>query len=211
MKYPWLILLSIATAGLIVLGFFAIQLTPVRAPREAADAVVPLTQPSATFVNPSRGPASAPVTIVAFGDFQCAACAQLAQALDQVLADRPDVRVVWKDAPDEASHPFSSLAAVAAHCADRQGRFWEYHDRLFARQAFLSEGTFVPLAREIGLDEASFTACFDGKETLPIVRKDFDEARALSLTAIPTMFIGGTRVEGAPSLEELIRYVDQAK
>lgn len=212
MRPYWLALLCFAAVGAIVLTFFVIRVRPAERPAADANSQIPtpLSLPTVTFVNPVRGVAGAAVTVVQFSDFQCAACAQLAKNLSSLLSSRADVRVVWKDLPDEGAHPMAVPAAVAAHCADRQGEFWEYHDALFARQAALSPETFTRIAGDLELDTTAFQGCVDAQDTLAIVRKDFDEARALGLTSTPTLFVGDTKAVGAPSLDELNRYVEDA-
>jgi len=85
--------------------------------------------------DPSIGPASAPVTLIEFSDFQCPFCQRVAPTLKQVKQKYGDkVRVVWKDFPLTQIHPQAFKASEAAHCAAEQGKFWEYHDRLFANQ-----------------------------------------------------------------------------
>lgn len=210
MRPYWLAMLSIAALSAMVLGFFAMRVRPAERPSPNASSQMPTPNalPTVTFVNPSRGAADAKVTIVAFSDFQCAACAQLATSLSALIASRADVRVVWKDLPDEGAHPMAVPAAVAAHCADGQGKFWAYHDELFARQAALSPETFARIAGDLGLNPGPFQACVGAQETLPLVRKDFAEAQALGLTATPTLFVGDTKVVGVPTAEELNRYVE---
>ncbi|TAK03989.1 hypothetical protein EPO34_02405 [Patescibacteria group bacterium] len=211
MKYPWLVMLSFAAVGAIVLGFYAIRLEPIRKQAPSSTPVTtPLTTPTITFVDPSRGPTSAKVTIVEFADFQCEPCAATAKALAELMAVRTDIRVVWKNLPSE-SHALALPAAVASLCADRQGKFWEYHDALFAERASLSFERLRDIAFDLKLDQAAFASCLDAQETLPLVRRNVEEAQALGLTASPTLFIGSERVVGAVTLEELERYVDETR
>ena len=213
MPRPWLTFLSIGTVSAIVLVFFFLRLQPVRAPRDDADDAgtpVELEQPTVTFVNPSRGPAGARVTIVTFGDFQCDACKTLATNLETVMRSFPDdVRIVWKDMPNEEAHPLATKAAIAAHCADRQGKFWEYHDELFARQSYLSEEEFVTIAADLALDASAFSRCTENNDTLAVVRKDFEEGQALNILATPTVFFGTESYAGALTAEELTGLIQQ--
>lgn len=132
-------------------------------------------------------------------------------SLEAILKTYPDqVRLVWKDLPNESAHPLATPAAIAAHCADRQGAFWEYHDALFARQSVLSEAVFTQIAQEIGLDTEKFQNCHDSRDTLPIVKKDYEEALALGLTATPTLFVGEEVFVGAVTLADLQEAVENA-
>jgi protein-disulfide isomerase len=215
MPRPWLAFLSIGTIGLIVFIFYILRLQPVKAPSfelENTDTVTTLTAPVVTFVNPAKGSATPKVTIVEYGDFECEPCKQNADAIDVVLRTYPDdIRVVWKDMPNESTHPVSTPAAIAAHCADRQGKFWEYHDALFAQQSVLDDSVFFPIALAIGLNTESFSSCYNARDTLPIVKRDFDEGLALGILATPTTYINDTPYVGALTADELIRYVEQAK
>lgn len=213
MPRPWLAFLSIGTIGVIVVVFFFLRLQPVRAPGggdDESEALSDLEAPTVTFVNPSRGPADARVTVVTFGDFQCDACKTLAANLETVMRSFPDdVRIVWKDMPNEEAHPLATKAAIAAHCADRQGKFWEFHDALFERQSYLSEEEFVTIASDVGLDAGSFSRCTENNDTLAIVRKDFEEGQALNILATPTTFIGTDSYAGALEVEELTGLIQQ--
>src|SRR4029079_8656742 len=88
--------------------------------------------------DPPIGPASAPVTLIEFSDFQCPFCQRVAPTLKQIRATYGDrVRIVWKDFPLTQIHPQACDAAQAGNCAQEQGKFWEFHDQLFANQAAL--------------------------------------------------------------------------
>lgn len=213
MPRSWLIFLSIGTISVIVLGFFYLRLQPVRPAQddeEDAGTLAELEEPTVTFVNPSRGPADAKVAIVTFGDFECDACKTLATNLETVMRSFPDdVRIVWKDMPNEEAHPLATKAAIAAHCADRQGTFWEFHDALFERQSYLSEEEIAAIAVNVGLDATSFSRCVENNDTLAIVRKDFEEGQALHILATPTIFIGTESYAGALTVEELTGLIQQ--
>jgi protein-disulfide isomerase len=210
MPRPWLTFLTIGTISVIVLVFYSLRLKPVRAPQTETKTIEPgsMSEPTVTFVNPSRGAADAKVTIVEFGDFECDACKELAANLEVALRTFPDdLRVVWKDMPNEDAHPLATPAAIAAHCADRQGKFWEYHDQLFERQSYLSEDEFAKIAVELSLDTEAWQKCYDARDTLPIVRKDFEEGLALGLVATPTIYIGAESRTGALSVEQLTQLI----
>jgi Thioredoxin len=105
--------------------------------RAATNVVVLLTPPREAITvaqnEPSAGRADAPVQIVTYSDFQCPFCARVGATVKKVQETYGDrVRVVFRDFPLSSIHPRATAAAVAARCAYEQGRFWEYHDRLFA-------------------------------------------------------------------------------
>jgi len=165
---------------------------------------VAIEEPFVTFVDPSRGPANAKLTIVEFGDHACPYCKATQEDVDRLLEEHPgDVRFVWKSAPSPL-HPGADTAAQAALCAGRQGKFWEFHEGLFANPGFLDESSMVILATELDLDITAFGECLSSDETLPLVERTVTEARALGLTSIPTIFINGVRYEGALTYEQLL-------
>ncbi|NQV90196.1 thioredoxin domain-containing protein [Candidatus Uhrbacteria bacterium] len=209
MQHRWLSLLSITFLGLIVFIFFWYRIQPIEIPQITQDIEVgSLTEPTITFVNPSKGASNPTITIVEFGDFECTACNTLATALTVALKTFPqDLRVVWKDLPNESAHPLATPAAMAAHCADQQGAFWAYHDILFSRQAYLTESQLPQIAEEIGLDVKKFTSCFDSQETLPIIKKDYQEGLALGITSTPTFFIEDKMYVGAIETNDLLELI----
>ncbi|MBI4592321.1 thioredoxin domain-containing protein [Candidatus Uhrbacteria bacterium] len=213
MEHRWLWFLSIAALGLMVFIFFWFWNQPIEIPiPEAASPTDTMTQPTITFVNPSKGAETPTVTVVEFGDFECEACRTLAASLEILVRTFPDdVLVVWKDMPNESTHELATPTAIAAHCADRQGMFWQYHDALFERQPYLSETQFTQIATDIGLDVEKFQTCYDARDTLPIVKKDYEEGLALGITSTPTLYIGDQTLVGAVTTQDLIDLVAAMK
>lgn len=209
MQHRWLAFLSIAALGLMVFIFFWFRVQPIEVVIPEPDIEVgSLTQPTVTFVNPTKGAEAPRVIVVEFGDFQCAACVTLDDSMEVLLKTYPnDVRIVWKDMPNESAHPLATPAAIAAHCADRQGAFWEYHDALFDRQSYLSESQFTQIATDLGLNVGKFQTCYDERDTLPIVKKDYEEGLALGITSTPTLYIGDQVFVGAISTQDLVELV----
>lgn len=209
MQHRWLAFLSIAALGLMVFVFFWFRNQPIEVViPEPEIEVGSLTQPTVTFVNPAKGAETPTVTIIEFGDFQCAACATLDDSLEVLVKTYPDdVRIVWKDMPNESAHELATPAAIAAHCADRQGMFWEYHDSLFDRQSVLNEAQFTQIATDIGLNVGKFQTCYDERDTLPIVKKDYNEGLALGITSTPTLYVGDQVFVGAVSTQDLLDLV----
>ncbi|MBI4599247.1 thioredoxin domain-containing protein [Candidatus Uhrbacteria bacterium] len=212
MQHRWLTLFSIGFLAVIVFALFFLRLQPVR-PRFAQTAqpteTAVTTEPSVHVRNPAKGAKEPRVTLVEFGDFQCMPCKDMAESIDVLLRTIPEVRMVWKNMPNESAHPLATPTAIAAHCAADQGKFWDYHDALYAQQATLSESLFPSLAKELGLDMKRFEQCYANRDPLPLIKKDFEEALALQLSATPTIFIGEERIVGLASAEELITAVRQ--
>jgi len=155
----------------------------------------------------SRGSATAPVTIVEFSDFECGHCAAFHESLDDVLPRLGQtVRVVFRHFPLDSScnpkvsgqlHPQACLAAVASECAADQGKFWQYHDLLFANQQQLSRQFLIGYAQRLGLDVARFTECLGSAAARERVERDAREGDHLGIDSTPTVFINGRTVKGA--------------
>jgi len=158
---------------------------------------------------PAMGPASAPVHLVAFSDFQCPYCAQSAPLMRQIAARYGDkVRIVFRDFPLPI-HPQAPKAAEAARCANAQGKFWDYHDRLFANQQALSDGDLKRYAQDLGLDAAGFGTCLDTGAFAGAVQADLTEGRSYGIGSTPTFFINGRLLSGAVPLEVFSRVIDE--
>ena len=137
------------------------------------------------------------VEIVEFSDFQCPACGvayQQAKVFMQTAGD--SVRFVYKHYPIAQLHPFAFKAAEASECAADQGKFWEYHDRLFENQQALQSGNLITYAQRLGLATATFTACLNSGVMAVRVIEDMAEADRLGVGATPTFFINGRKIEG---------------
>jgi protein-disulfide isomerase len=152
---------------------------------------------------PSRGPDDAPVTIVAFADFECPysqlVTSTLARALDDYAGK---VRLVSRQFP-LWSHPKAQKAAEASLCAADQGKFWELHDRMYADQGRLAVEDLEAAARELGLDGARFHACLDGGEKLGAVEADVNAGNMAGVQGTPTLFVNGVYLSGAVSYAKL--------
>jgi protein-disulfide isomerase/uncharacterized membrane protein len=155
---------------------------------------------------PSKGRADAPVTIVEFSDFQCPACGQAFHDLHDLLQKRTDVRLVFRNFPLDSScneavtrtiHPDACQAAVAAECAARQSRFWEYHDLLFENQRVMDRDSLFRYAREVGLDIPTFRTCLDDPAMRAPIADDVRAGIAAGIVSTPTLFINGRRIDGA--------------
>jgi protein-disulfide isomerase len=145
-----------------------------------------------------RGPASAPLTIVEFGDFECSFCGE-ATGVVRDLRERfgDDLRYVFRHLPLHDVHPHAGLAAQAAEAAASQGRFWEMHDLLFQNQGQLEFEDLVGHAGALGLDVERFARELAEGQYDERVREDAASAEASGARGTPTFFIGDTRHVGA--------------
>ncbi len=158
---------------------------------------------------PSRGPASAPVTIVEFSDFQCPYCVRAEETVKQVLAAYPDkVKLYYRDFP-LPFHPNAEKAAEASHCAQDQGKYWEMHDKLFASQAKLEVADLKGYARELGLDGAKFDKCLESGEKAKLVEGHKKAGDDAGVSGTPAFFINGRPLSGAQPFDAFKSIVDQ--
>lgn len=142
---------------------------------------------------PIKGPGNAPVTITVFSDFECAFCARLPKILDQVAAEYPgEVRIAFKHYPLR-NHQFALPAATAAVAAQQQGKFWEFHDRLFLHFNELDEARIDKIVKDLGLDAARFQKDRNDDRTLNIIETDRQEGYQAGVTGTPAMFINGKK------------------
>ncbi|MFH1890238.1 MAG: thioredoxin domain-containing protein [Candidatus Kuenenbacteria bacterium] len=153
--------------------------------------------------DPIRGDAMAKLVILEFGDFECAYCLQIQESLINILADfEGQVKFVWKDFPNP-SHLQARIAALAARCADEQGKFWEFHDYLFTNQDELSRELYNKIALELDLDLKQFNSCLDSQKYIEKVGQGLVDGQKLGVDATPYLFIGNSIVDFAASEEEL--------
>lgn len=171
---------------------------------------VPITTLDAKATDPILGKRSAAITLFVFSDFGCDHCATMASVLNQLVERNKNVRVIWKDAPITQFPNPSAPAHLAARCAQRQNKFWEYHDQLFANQQQLTEATFLRIAQELKLKEELFKTCFAEKKLQPLIDANLELARALPIDGTPYFVIDDERFSGIRTLEFLEDAVKRA-
>lgn len=174
--------------------------------------------------DPMRGDPDAPITIVEFSDFQCPFCARFhVQTLPLLLEEYIDegkVNLVYRDFPIQSIHPNALPAAVAAECANEQGKYWEYHDALFEKQSGWNKldsntviSTFSQYASEIGLEQDQFDSCLGSGKYLEEVQGDLSDGRDYQITGTPGFFIGNeeigfVKINGAQPFDSFKRVID---
>jgi len=147
--------------------------------------------------DPRIGPEDATVTIIEFSDFQCGFCAKASQTVKDIIKRYPnDVRYVYRDFPS-SYHENAFIAAEAADCANEQGKFWEYHDKLFENQNSLDKVSLKRYASQIGLNTSQFDQCLDSEKYREEVEKDISDGEKAGVEATPTFFINGDKIVGA--------------
>jgi protein-disulfide isomerase len=160
--------------------------------------------------DPRLGPDNAPVTVVEFSDFQCPFCQKsvgVLRELQRVYGDK--IRLIYRDFPGQ-NHPYAWPAAEAAQCAQEQGKFWEYHDLLFARQSPGTTWDFLALAGELHLQADAFSGCLHSGRLKSEVYNDVQDGLRLGITSTPTFFINGRPLIGSQPLSAFQALIDKA-
>ena len=151
--------------------------------------------------SPYKGSADAPVAVVVYTDFQAPAGVKLAPVLDQVLAKYPQqVKLVYKSFPLKSKHKFAGRAAVAAVAAEKQGKFWEFYDLLFANYQGLHQKKIEEFAESLGLDMEQFKKDMRDSRTLGKIQQDMSEGAMAGVRVPPTVFVNGRMVRN-PTVE----------
>lgn len=169
---------------------------------------------------PANGDEKAKVTIVEFSDFQCPYCKQFVdQSYIQLKKDYIDtgkVKMYFRHFPLSAIHPHAQKAAEATECANEQGKFWDFHDKLFATQpAWSAKATadtladFTAMAGELGLNTANFSTCVTSGKYAAKVQEDLDAGAKAQVSGTPTFMINGQFVEGAVPYASLKAVIDE--
>jgi protein-disulfide isomerase len=160
---------------------------------------------------PSFGPQDAEITLVEFSDFQCPYCKRWHdEVYEPLLAAYPGkVRLVYRNLPLTSIHPQAMSAAIASLCANEQGAYWPYHDKLFSGGLELGRDSYVQYATDLGMDETSFDACLDSGKFDEVIQKDMDFALNLGVRSTPTFFVNGLAVVGAQPLDVFKQLIDK--
>jgi protein-disulfide isomerase len=154
------------------------------------------------------GGAKAPVTIIEFSDYQCPFCKRAEDSVDKVMKTYGDkVRLVFRDYP-LPMHPLARPAAEAANCANAQGKFWDYHAKLFANQGALGEDKLKEYAKDVGLDGAKFDQCLADKQFKAAIDKDIADGSKVGVNGTPAFFINGRMLSGAQPFEKFKEVID---
>ena len=158
-----------------------------------------------------HGPASARVTLVEYGDFECPSCLQAHAALKIMLAHfGPKVRFVFRHFPLREVHPHAELAAEAAEAAGAQGKFWQFHDLLFGRQQHLTEKHLTQFAEDLGLDMPRYENEMRDHVYLQRVQEHVQGGTALHVRATPSFYVNGEFVDVSFGLPHLHQAIDKA-
>ena len=185
--------------------------TRIRALLGTSNVIVDLAVPVDPDRDHIRGPMSAPVTVVEYGDFECPYCGRAEPSVRELLADFGDVRYVWRHLPLTDVHSHAQLAAEASEAAAAQGSFWDMHDLLLDHQDALRPADLMRYAKQIGLDQEQFAGDLRKHNGRGRVAEDVDSADLSSVSGTPTFFINGQRHYGAYDITTLSAAVKAAR
>ncbi len=172
---------------------------------------------SITESMPRLGDADAPVVLVEFADYQCPFCEEFFKDtfpnIKRDYIDTGKVRFYYQDFAFLGEE--SQFAGEAAKCAKEQGKFWEYHDYLYTHQDGENEGAFTQVnlkkfATELGLDQVKFDNCVDSRIYKPDVEAESSQGQSYGVSATPTVFINGLKLEGAQDYENYKEAIEKA-
>ncbi len=207
-----------AVAAVALLGVGAILYVS-NSGKEPVVTLDPNVKPS-VFAGYVMGNEHAPVEVVEFGDFECPGCGVWFDMTEpdvrQKLVQTGLIRFRFYDFP-LPMHPNALSAHVAAGCADRQGKFWEMHDKVFAGQAQWNTAAtsnpkkvFNGYAKDIGINTREWAKCYDDREPLPHIMANVAEGQRLGVRGTPTFIIGNKVLNDGAPFERIKAYVDSA-
>jgi protein-disulfide isomerase len=157
---------------------------------------------------PVRGDPGAPIAIVEFSDFQCPHCKHLQPVLKQIEEEYPQVKIYFKNYPITRAHPYAQIAAQAALAAGKQGKFWEFHDKLYGGdQDKESPSDLERYARQLKLDIARWKKDMDGLADR--VNRDRADGEKVGVDATPSLYINGRKFHGPMTVEEVKDWIDE--
>jgi protein-disulfide isomerase len=154
--------------------------------------------------SPTLGNPDASVVLLEFSDFQCPYCARAKEQISTfTVAHQEEVLLVFKHLPLTNIHPEALPAAQAAWAAGQQGKFWEFHDALFAQQESLGEDLYLKTAQTLGLNLEQFNRDRTSEMAQAAIAKDLALASELQLTGTPTFIMNELLIPGAVPAEFL--------
>jgi protein-disulfide isomerase len=178
--------------------------------RQKSIQVVEVTYNHAIFINgaPYKGAPDAPIVIVEYTDFQCPYCARLVPTFSELLKRYPkEIKIVYKNYPLRG-HPYAKKAAAAAMAAHQKGKFWEFHDRLFANHYRMNDEVIATIRKEMGLESAEFDALMTSPKIDRMIQQDIRQGQSIGVNSTPSVFINGV-VQKDKRLEGFIETIEQ--
>jgi protein-disulfide isomerase len=165
---------------------------------------VPLRMEEISSVDHLDGPIDAPVKIIVYSEYDCLFCAGYNDTLKKVKTEYGDkVVIAFREFP-QRQHPESLRAALISECASEQGKFQEMNDKLFdlSKAGKLGDIDDAALAKELNLDEKSFTDCVTSEKYKSKISKEYDNAKNSGIIGAPSSFVNGEVLPGAVQFED---------
>lgn len=206
------------------LNVVAPTLPPASLPTAAPTQAAPTVAPVATTPKPSvrvervKGNANAKVTIIEYSDYQCPYCAafvaETLPKIDERYIKTGKVKYIFRALPLVQIHPQAQKAMESAECAGDQGKFWEMHDLLFARQTewalkVTALDLFKGYAKSLGLNETTFQQCLDSGKYADLTAENMAAAQRLGITGTPSFVIGNRLLPAAFPFEAFVQYIEE--
>lgn len=210
-KIIFIIVLALVLLGIIIF-IFQVALTVLKIRRgeitdkENTNTTIEVTRDD----DPYTGSLTAKVEIIEFGDYQCPKCEEAFPIVKEVVRTYGDkILFVYRDFPLSEDHPQAEKSAEAAECADDQGKFWEYHDKLFLNQGSLDIDSLKRYALELNLNKVVFNNCLDSGKYQKEVEFDYLDGVKAGVDGTPIWFINKVKYEGAIPLEIFKKIIDE--
>jgi protein-disulfide isomerase len=170
--------------------------------------------------DPQMGSPNAKVTIIEFADYQCPNCRafwrETLPRIKKEYVETGKVRIVFRDFPIQEIHPEATITAIAAECAEDQGKYFEFHDKVYREQDRRGRDVvryrvndLKRWAMEIGLEAASFNECVDSERYKEEVAKDFKNGADVGINGTPIFFVNGRMIAGAQPFSNFQRVIEE--
>ncbi len=201
----------IATVVLIVGAVFFLGRNADNQPTQAIQATIIPKKDLIKDESWSIGSPSAKVTVVEFGDFQCPSCKAEEPVIKELIKHYGDnIYFVYRHFPLVQVHQYALDSADAAEAAGMQGKFWEYHDKLYEISPDLQKENLLKAAKSIGLDEEKFVSDSGGDAVRQKVLNDIADGNKFGVNGTPTFFINGKKMEFStlPTLAQFKSVID---
>lgn len=214
----------IAVIGIALIGWIAFSNKNNKVSQNSSTQTPVVVQENVDTNAPTLGDASAPVTIVEYGHFKCPFCNRFSRETEPQIVEKyiktGKVKFVWKDFPFEGGD--SARASEAGHCAQDQGKFWEYHNSLFSyiwdnyygkginaeETEIFTDTRLKEFAGQLGLDATKFNSCLDSGKYKQLVQDNYKEGIAKGVKSTPTFFINDQKVVGAQPFSVFSQVID---
>lgn len=171
------------------------------APQNQSDAEK-VVAPTVNFIDPQWGAAQASTTIVEFADFTCPFCREAQLTLESLAKQKTNIKIVWKDFPNDTHNRLSSFLAYAGRCAQTINKFKTFHDWAFLNADGMDETIVKTYLKNLGLTDPD--ACLKDQRTIAKVQHTITEGLLLGIDGTPTLFINGKIYQGTINEESLL-------